>query len=84
MSLAGWAPSGGAGSDGVAGEIGFTFGADPAFFPAVLEKPVFRRNVGDVASGGEAVDGGSFIFFSDMFEGAEGDEASGFSHFRSI
>lgn len=54
--LTGGAPGGGAGGDGVAGEVGFTFRAGAAFFPTVLEKPIFGWDVGDVAAGGEAVD----------------------------
>lgn len=73
--MAGRTPGGGAGGDGVAGEAGFALGAGAAFFPAVLEEPVFGRDVGDVAAWGEAIGGGCFVFFGDVFERAEGDEA---------
>lgn len=77
--MAGGAPGGGAAGDGVAGEIGFTLGAGAAFFPAMLEQPGFGRDVGDVGAGSEAVDRGGFVFFGDVFQGAEGDEANFFS-----
>lgn len=75
LGLAGGAPGGGAGGDGVAGEVGFAFGAGATFFPAVLEEPVFWWDVLDVSAGGEAVGGGGEVFFGDVLEGAEGDEA---------
>ena len=43
--LATRAPGGGAGGDGVAGEVGLAFGAGAAFFPAMLEEPVFGRDL---------------------------------------
>lgn len=79
FGLASGAPGGGAGGDGVAGEVGFTAGTGAAFFPAVLEEPVFRGCFGDVAAGGEAVDGGGFIAVGDVLEGTEGDEAGFFA-----
>ncbi len=77
--MAGGTPSGGAGGDGVAGEVGFTFRAGSSFFPAVLEEPVWGGDVGDVGAGGEAIDGGGLVFFGDVFEGTEGDEADLFA-----
>lgn len=82
--MAGGAPGGGAGGDGVAGEVGFAFGAGAAFFPTVLEQPVFGRNVGDVGAGREAIRGGGEVFFSDVFECAEGDEADFFSQWGRV
>ena len=73
--MAGRTPGGGAGRDGVAGEVGFAFGAGAALFPTMLEEPVFGRDVRDVAAGGEAIGGGCFVFFGNVFERAEGDEA---------
>lgn len=73
--MAGGAPGGGAGGDGVPSEVGFAFGAGAAFLPTVLEEPAFWRNVGDVGAGSEALDRGGFVFFGDVFEGPEGDEA---------
>jgi len=77
--LTGGAPGGGAGGDGVAGEVGLALGAGAAFFPAVLEEPVFGRDLGDVGAGGETICGGGFVFIGDVLEGSEGDEAGGFS-----
>lgn len=77
--MAGGAPGCGAGGDGVSGEVGFALGAGAAFFPAVLEEPVFWWDVGDVGSGGEAIGGGGGVFFGDVFERAEGDEADFFA-----
>ncbi|MFT7173376.1 MAG: hypothetical protein ACI9NQ_001596 [Paracoccaceae bacterium] len=77
--MAGGAPGGGAGGYGVAREVSFAFWAGAAFFPTVLEEPVFWWDVGDVGAGSEAVDGGVLVFFSDVFEGTEGDEADFFS-----
>jgi len=82
--LAVGAPGGGAGGDGVAGEVGFAFGTGAAFFPAVLKEPGFGWDIGDVGAGGEAVRGGGFVFFGDVFEGAKGDEADLFSECGGI
>ena len=48
LSLAVLAPGGGAGGDGVTGEFVSTLGAASAFFPAVLEKPIFGWDLADV------------------------------------
>lgn len=79
MGLAGGAPGGGAGGDGVAGEFGLTLRAGSSFLPAMLEEPVFWGHICDVAAGGEAVGGCGGVFLGDVFEGAEGDEADFFS-----
>ena len=69
------APAGGAGGDGVSGEIGFALGAGAAFFPSVLEEPVLWRNVINIIPWSESFGRGRGVFVGDMFEGAEGDEA---------
>lgn len=53
--LASWAPCGGPGGDSSAIEFCFTLRAAATFFPAVLEEPVFRWDIRDVAPGGEAI-----------------------------
>ena len=77
--MADGAPGGGSGGDGVTGKVGFAFGAGASFFPTVLEEPVLRWDIGDVTARGEAVGGGGIVFFGNVFEGAEGDEANFFA-----
>ena len=77
--MASRAPGRGAGGDGVTGEFGFALWAGAAFFPTMLEEPVFGRDVFDVGSGGESFFGSGGVFFGDVFQGAEGDEAGFFS-----
>lgn len=50
----------------------------------MLEKPVFRGDIGDVGTGSESGGRGCFIPISDMFEGTKGDEADGFAQAGGI
>lgn len=42
----------------------------------MLEEPVFGGNVGDIVSGGEAIGRSGGVFFGNVFEGSERDEAN--------
>lgn len=77
FGLAKGAPSGGAGGDGGAGELGLATGAVAAFLPTVLKKPALGRDLRNVAAGGESFAGvgeESFVFVGDVLEGSSGDE----------
>jgi len=79
LLLAFRAPGGRPCRDGVAGEFSFAGRAVSAFFPAMLEKPVLRGDIGDVGAGSESGGRGCFILIGDMLEGTKGDEADGFA-----
>ena len=55
LALAIGTPSGSPGGDCIAGQRSFALGTCAAFFPAMLEKPVLRGHVSNVAAGGETI-----------------------------
>ena len=73
--MASWTPGGGAGGNGVAGEVTFALRTGATFLPPMLKEPVFGRNLSDVAPWGEAIGRGCGVFFGDMSKCSEGDEA---------